>query len=235
MAKIKLIVFDMAGTTVYDNLFVSKAVAAAMNEFGYAVTPQEVEPIMGYEKPLAISMLLDRHEPDPEKIDSELVEKIHKRFVAIMLNFYKTSPDVRPVDGVENIFRILRKKGIAVGLDTGFSKDIASLVVNRLGWLDNGLVQHLIASDEVPHGRPDPYMIFSIMNECGITNAKEVIKVGDTEVDVNEGRNAGCLWTIAITTGAYSREALEPHKPDYIIDSLQELIPLIEEYEDVHQ
>lgn len=108
-------------------------------------------------------------------------------------------------------------------------------MVNRLGWLDNGLVQHLIASDEVPHGRPDPYMIFSIMNECGITNAKEVIKVGDTEVDVNEGRNAGCLWTIAVTTGAYSREALEPHKPDYIIDSLQELIPLIEEYEDVHQ
>lgn len=230
MPKIRLVVFDMAGTTVYDNLFVSRAVASAMNEFNYPVTPQEVEPVMGYEKPLAISMLLDRHEADPANITGELVNTIHARFVEIMMDFYATAPDVRPIDGVEAVFAALRSRGINIGLDTGFSKDIAGLVLHRMGWLQKGLVQHMVASDEVPHGRPDPYMIFKIMEACGITDPKEVVKVGDTEVDVNEGRNAGCLWTIGVTTGAYNREELEPHKPDFIIDDLQELITLVDEY-----
>lgn len=231
MSKIKLIVFDMAGTTVYDDLFVSKAVAKAMNEFNYPVVPQEVEPIMGYQKPLAISMLLDKHEPDISKINDEYIDQIHTRFVEIMMDFYRHSPDVRPIDGVEQVLKTIRSKNIAIGLDTGFSRDIANLVVERLGWLQNGLVQTVVASDEVPHGRPDPYMIYKIMEANGITNSKEVIKVGDTEVDVNEGRNARCLWSIAVTTGAYKREALLPHRPDYIIDSLDELITLIDNYD----
>jgi phosphoglycolate phosphatase-like HAD superfamily hydrolase len=50
-----------------------------------------------------------------------------------------------------------------------------------------------------------------------------VLKVGDTEVDVNEGRNANCGMVVAVTTGAFTREQLEQYKPDYILDSLAEL------------
>jgi phosphonatase-like hydrolase len=228
MAQVKLIVFDMAGTTVHDEMFVSKAVAAAMNEFGYAVQPLEVQPIMGYEKPLAISMLLDKHETKPENITDELITEIHARFVAIMMNFYRTSPDVLPLAGVEEVLQQLRDKGILIGLDTGFSKDIAQLIVDRLGWEEKGLIQYVVASDEVPAGRPEPYMIYKMMDAAGITDSKQVIKVGDTEVDINEGRNAQCLYTIAVTTGAYTRDALEPHHPDFILDELSELLPIIE-------
>ncbi len=221
----------MAGTTVHDDLFVSKAVAKTMNECNYPVTPAEVQPIMGYQKPLAISMLLDKHEPDTAKITDEFIELIHARFVEIMLDFYRNSPDVRPIEGVENVLQTLHKKGIAIGLDTGFSKDIASLIVDRLGWLKSGLVQSLVASDEVPHGRPDPYMIYKIMEANGVSDSRQVIKVGDTKVDINEGKNAKCLWSIAVTTGAYTREALLPYKPDYIIDSLSELLTIIDKYD----
>ena len=231
MTKIKLVVFDMAGTTVHDDMYVSKAVAAAMNEFGYAVVPQEVQPIMGYEKPLAISMLLDRHEADAMQITEELIAKIHERFVAIMMHFYTTSPDVKPLEGIEEVLLWLQQKGIVTGLDTGFSKNITAIIVDRLGWLKNGLIKYVVSSDEVPQGRPEPYMIYKMMDAEGITNSKEVIKVGDTEVDINEGKNAKCLYSIAVTTGAYSREALEPHKPDYIIDNMLELVPIIEQYE----
>jgi phosphonatase-like hydrolase len=231
MAKIKLIVFDMAGTTVHDEMYVSKAVAAAMNEFGYAVQPIEVQPIMGYEKPLAISMLLDKHEPNTQLITDEYISQIHSRFVTIMMNFYRTSPDVRPLDGVENVLKQLRELGILIGLDTGFSKDIADLIVSRLGWLESGLIQYVVASDEVPAGRPEPYMIYKMMDAAGITDPKQVVKVGDTEVDINEGRNAQCLYSIAVTTGAYTRAALEPYNPDFILDSLSGLIPIVERYQ----
>lgn len=231
MAKIKLVVFDMAGTTVHDEMYVSKAVAAAMNEFGYAVQPVEVQPIMGYEKPLAIRMLLDKHEADQALVSNEYIAQIHTRFVSIMMDFYSTSPDVRPLEGVENVLKQLREMGILIGLDTGFSKDIASLIVSRLGWLESGLVQYVVASDEVPAGRPEPYMIYKMMDAAGITDPKQVVKVGDTEVDINEGRNAQCLYSIAVTTGAYTRDALVPYNPDFILNNLGGLIPIVERYQ----
>lgn len=225
--SVKLIVFDMAGTTVHDEMFVSKAVAEAMQQFGYPVQPIEVQPIMGYEKPLAIKMLLQKHAA-PEAITPEHISEIHVAFVKAMKNFYQTSSDVKPLNGIEPILQQIQEKGIQVGLDTGFSKDIAEIIVERLGWLDKGLVQHVVGSDEVPAGRPHPFMIQKIMEQAGIHSSQEVVKVGDTEVDVNEGKNANCLFSIAVTTGAYTREALEPYHPDFIIDHMDELLPLLE-------
>ena len=55
------------------------------------------------------------------------------------------------------------------------------------------------------------------------SEAANVVKIGDTEVDIAEGRNTGCGLVVAVTTGAYTRTELEQYHPDYIIDSLQEL------------
>ena len=60
-----------------------------------------------------------------------------------------------------------------------------------------------------------------------LSDPKKVIKVGDTEGDVREGINANCLYSIAVTTGAYSKENLKLYHPDFIIDSLQELPGLL--------
>ena len=225
---VKLIVFDMAGTTVHDEMFVSTAVANAMQQFGYPVQPEEVQPIMGYEKPLAIRMLLQTHAP--EQITDKHIHAIHEAFVTAMKDFYRHSPNVKPLAGVEPVLERLRSRGLILALDTGFSKDIATIIVERLGWLNSGLIQHLVGSDEVEAGRPHPFMIQRIMQQAGITDPQEVVKVGDTEVDVNEGKNAGCRLCIAVTTGAYTRAALEPYQPDHIIDSMQELLPVLEPF-----
>jgi phosphoglycolate phosphatase-like HAD superfamily hydrolase len=65
------------------------------------------------------------------------------------------------------------------------------------------------------------------MQRAGITDPKEVMKIGDTEVDVNEGRNAGCSLVIAVTTGAFTKMQLEEYHPDHIIDDLSQLPALI--------
>jgi phosphoglycolate phosphatase-like HAD superfamily hydrolase len=89
------------------------------------------------------------------------------------------------------------------------------------------LIDDYIASDEVKAGRPQPFMIQTLMKRAGITDAREVIKIGDTEVDVNEGRNAGCSLVIAVTTGAFTKEQLSAYHPDHIIDDLSQLPALI--------
>ena len=73
----------------------------------------------------------------------------------------------------------------------------------------------------------DMVVINAQLHVANVGDARAVVKVGDTEVDVREGRNANCGLVVAVTTGAYTRDALAAHAPDRIIDRLDELLPLM--------
>ncbi|MEN0056791.1 MAG: HAD hydrolase-like protein [Mucilaginibacter sp.] len=224
---IKLVVFDIAGTTVKDDHEVSKAFQAAMKKSGYEVEIAKIDPLMGYEKTLAIRKMLHEHEANTTLITDELVNIIHKEFVQQMINFYQFEPGIEPLPHVEQTLAALRTAGIQVGINTGFSRDIADTIVNRLQWREKGLIDHVVGSDEVELGRPHPYMIQKMMHDGGITDPLEVAKVGDTEVDVREGQNTGCRYTIGVTTGIFTRAELETYNPTHIIDDIAQVIDII--------
>jgi len=225
--SIKLIVFDIAGTTVKDDHNVSKAFKAALEMYNYNVPLEMINPLMGYEKNLAITQMLHLHELDTSKITIELVNEIHREFVKQMIHFYQFEPGIESLPNVEETFAALHDAGILVGINTGFSKDIAETVVNRLQWREKGLIDYLIGSDEVELGRPHPFMIQKIMQEAGITDPQEVAKVGDTEVDVREGQSVGCKYVIGVTTGIFTREELEEYHPTHIIDNIADVLDII--------
>lgn len=222
--SVKLAVFDLAGTTVEDDNAVATAFCNAFETYGYSVTPEEVNPLMGYKKPLAIQIVLEKMGVEADK---DLIDDIHTEFEMEMMDHYEYSPDVKASPGAETIMLQLKEKGIRVALNTGFSRAIADTILSRFQWIEKGLVDDYIASDEVEQGRPEPFMIQALMLRAGIDDPKEVIKIGDTEVDVNEGRNAGCSMVVAVTGGAFAREQLEASGPDYIINHLSELPALI--------
>jgi phosphoglycolate phosphatase-like HAD superfamily hydrolase len=58
---------------------------------------------------------------------------------------------------------------------------------------------------------------------AGVEETAAVIKVGDTMVDIQEGRMSNCGLVAAVTTGAYSRAELMAYSPDHVVDSLAEL------------
>ena len=221
---IKLAVFDLAGTTLADEDAVAKAFKNAFSVYGFEINEENINPLMGYEKPLAIQVMLEKL---GSAFSEELVAEIHHEFEIKMLEHYGNSPDVKPLPGAENILQHLKGKGIRIALNTGFSRSIADTILRRLQWMEKGLVDDYIASDEVEAGRPQPFMIQTLMKRAGIDDAKEVIKIGDTEVDINEGRNAGCAMVVAVTTGAFTRDQLAPYNPDHIIDDLSQLKTLI--------
>jgi phosphonatase-like hydrolase len=140
-----------------------------------------------------------------------------------MLDFYKNDPDLSPLPYAEEVFARLKENGLFVALNTGFTKTITDTILKRLSWNKNENIHCVISSDEVPKGRPFPFMIHSIMQTLKINDAHQVVKIGDTEVDVREGRNAACGMVISVTTGAYTRDQLAEFHPDHIIDSLSEL------------
>jgi phosphonatase-like hydrolase len=223
--SIELVVFDMAGTTVKDKNYVGVAFQNAMDKYGYPIAIENINPIMGYEKPLAIKMMLDKHEPDRQKITAKLINNIHSEFVESMLSFYETSDDIVPLPHVEETFSKLRDAGIKIALDTGFSRDIADVIMRRLGWEDK--VDFLVASDEVEQGRPFPDMIEKIKAALQIISSDVIAKVGDTEVDINEGINSGCKYVIGITTGSFTREELIPYNPTHIIDDISDVLNIV--------
>lgn len=216
----------MAGTTVRDKNYVGIAFRDAMHSHGYEVAIEEINPMMGYEKPLAIQMILERHVTDQAEITPHLIDAIHSEFVQRMIDFYSTTTEIAPLPHVEDTFKVLRNAGIKIALNTGFSRNIADVIIGRLGW--NGMIDCLVASDEVPHGRPYPDMIRKIMDELHIDSPEKIAKVGDTEVDVNEGINAGVKYVIGITSGAFTREGLEVYHPTHIIDDISEVIDILE-------
>lgn len=228
MSKYQLVVFDMAGTTVLDRGNVAQSFTDAFRASGIEVEEAEVKKVMGWRKIDAIRLLLDRYHPQPGKDQKELIRKIHDAFISNMIRFYEEDTDIKPLPFAEEIFKQCAARGIKIALNTGFTRAITDTILKRLHWnKETAGIDYVIASDEVPEGRPYPFMIETIMQKLEISDASRVAKIGDTEVDVQEGRNAQCGLVVSVTTGAYTRAQLEKYSPDYIIDSLTELPALL--------
>jgi phosphonatase-like hydrolase len=238
MSAIQLVVFDIAGTTVRDKGNVADSFIAAFHEFGFDMPRADVQRAMGFRKMDAIRMLLDKFYPGavagPESGGAmvrpdELIAGIHSRFIDRMIAFYAGDEELEALPHAEEVFSKLQRQGIRIALNTGFTRAVADTLLHRLHW-DNGYnrIDRVICSDEVLLGRPYPDMIRALMTALGISSPSQVLKIGDTEVDVEEGRNAGCGIVVGVTTGAFTRAQLEPYHPDHIIDDMGELMPIIE-------
>jgi phosphonatase-like hydrolase len=222
---IKLLVCDMAGTTLQDSHEVHQCLKDALAEERIIVSDEETRDIMGYPKPIAIQLLLEQKLDDQSRITDEYVDQIHDRFVEMMVNHYRTSPDVRELPEVSNTWQKLRERGIKIALDTGFSRPIADAIIERLNWRDK--IDASVTSDEVAYGRPAPDMIFRAMNLLNIEDIQHVAKIGDTASDMEQGKNAGCPYVIGVTTGSFSREALQELPSTHVIDSFGEVLSVI--------
>ena len=81
------------------------------------------------------------------------------------------------------------------------------------------------------HAQGDPalsYLIHRAMQALtGAEDVRKVVTIGDTPSDLESGRNAGCGWTLGITSGAHGREKLAAYPNDGLIHSLAELKDLL--------
>jgi len=193
---IRLMVFDVAGTTVNDEGdAVATCLRDAVDATGASTSLERANAFMGMPKPDAIrSLMTEAHGSAPS--DDE-VDHAHADFQERMIRFYKESPLVRPIDGVPEVFRQLRDRGIKIGLDTGFDRPIMRAILDRLGW-DDTVIDDSVTSDEVEKGRPAPDMIHALMASCGLSDPGEVGKIGDSVSDIEQGIQAGCALTVAV-------------------------------------
>lgn len=199
MDRRKLVVFDVAGTTVQDEDIVLKAFTGAFDKYGVHPNSAEVNAVMGMAKKTAIGQMLAAH-------DSKVpVDRVYNEFMKLMTAAYREGP-LQEIPGVTEVFRKLKSAGYHVALDTGFPRAVLDIVLEKMGWVGEKLVDATVASDEVSAGRPYPYMIFNLMTDLRISRTEDVTKVGDTLVDVEEGLAAGCGLVVGVTSGTCTTE-----------------------------
>lgn len=223
---IKMVVFDMAGTTVDEDNVVYKTVQKAINEAGFNFTLNQVlAQGAGKEKLQAIKDILNTYTTNT---DPGLAQRIYENFIGQLSDAYRTL-NILPQKNAAELFTALKERNILVVLDTGYDRQTAQTIIDKLEWKEGVDFDLLVTASEVEKNRPNPDMILFAMKNFDIADGKDVIKVGDSAIDIEEGQNAGCGFSIGITTGAHTREQLQAANPDYIIDDLIELIPIIDE------
>ena len=216
----KLVVLDIAGTTVNDFGLVQKAAMNTMKEkLAVDVTLDDANKVMGIPKKTAFEQLCSLHqvEVSAEQIDG-LVFHFNERLTAQYAE--KGSIELMPHAG--ELFESIRACGSQVYLNTGFNRAIADVIVQNLN-LGN-VLNGYIGSDEVMAGRPQPDMIRLAMKRAGVEYSHFVMKVGDTISDLYEGFSAGCAWNVGVLTGANTYEELRTAPYSQILSNLQPLL-----------
>jgi len=201
--RIRAVVLDWAGTTVdHGSLAPVTAVTRVFADRGVVLSEVDARGPMGVAKRDHIRMLLAvpgvagawraATGRDPAETD---VADLYAAFGDVQVSAITEHGDVIP--GVPEAMDVLRTRGIVVGSTTGYVRPAAEAAA-ALATAQGYAPDVLIAVDDVPAGRPAPWMLLRAMEALRVFPPAAVIKVGDTGVDMAEGRNAG-TWAIGVT------------------------------------
>jgi phosphonatase-like hydrolase len=226
MGPIQLVVFDMAGTTIEDNGgVVLNSLMETVQTYELPGTSEELNALMGMNKREVFGMLAEQRYPGDKARANRLADEALKDFIARMRAAYEAH--LAPIPGAEETFAYLRARGMKIATDTGFDATIGGLILERLNW-PGRLIDFAVFSTDVSRGRPAPYMIFRAMEQLGVLDVRQVMKLGDSPSDLEEGTNAGCGEVIGVLSGAHTAATLGAYRHTRLIPSVADLPALFE-------
>jgi len=200
---IKAVILDWAGTAVDYGSFAPAAVFMRLFERrGIQISDADARSGMGLMKKDHLRTILARpgvaeawqsvHGAAPSEAD---IDALFTSFVPMQLSVIKEYAD--PIPGLLDVITNLHERGIKIGSTTGYIRSMMDVLApeaaNR-GYAPDAIV----CPDDVPAGRPFPWMCYQNAIQLGVFPQAAVIKVGDTVPDIEEGLNAG-VWTVGLS------------------------------------
>ena len=256
--KVQALILDWSGTTA-DAYVLAPAVVfvEVFKRQSVKISMKEARGPMGLRKDLHIKALTEVdeikerwknvHGNYPDQCD---VDRMFADFVPLQLDCLRDYTTLLP--GVAEVTQRLQKQGIKIGSTTGFVRSMVDILEEdaaKQGYKPDASV----AGDEVINGaRPSPHMVFKNLDMLNITPIHSVIKVDDTVSGVGEAVNAGC-WGVGVVRYsnymnvdtadegknlsedeiakrcAETRDILQRAGAHYVIDSLANIEPIIED------
>ncbi|MFT3688396.1 phosphonoacetaldehyde hydrolase [Paenirhodobacter sp.] len=200
---LKAVVFDWAGTMIDYGSFAPMGVfVEAFARFGIDVSIAEAREPMGRPKWDHIAAMLAQprihaawataHGHAPGESD---IRAIYDVFVP--MNEEVVGDFCTLVPGAAEMVAGLRARGLKIGSTTGYTRSIMDRVL-PLAAAQGYAPDNLVCAGDLPAGRPTPMNMYKCFLDLGVWPAASVVKVDDTAVGIDEGREAGC-WTVGVT------------------------------------
>ena len=216
LARLDLVVFDLAGTTLRVGDYVTGAFRQAFKESGVMLKNEEINAIRGRSKREALAMLLQRHLGSQA---ATRTESVHQSFQEL-LRKYVSEQGVKTISGAGEVIGWLKDRDVLIALNTGIDRHIASLMLDSISW--SGIADAMVCGDDVNRGRPAPDLILKAMELTGCNDASRVLAVGDTCYDMQAAHNAGVL-AIGVLSGASNEKQLRACPHYAVIPSVADL------------
>ncbi len=203
MKNIKAIILDWAGTSVdFGCMGPALVFVEIFRRWNLDLTPELARLPMGLAKKDHTRVLLEMPEIKQQWLDlygrlpkEKDVDDIFSLITPTMNEII--SEFAVPVPGCINFMEQMKKHSVKVGSTTGYMTEIMDKLVPEAA--SQGFVPDcVISSSDVPAGRPAPYMCYLNATKMGVFPMNQMVKIGDTIADIQEGLNAG-MWTIGVT------------------------------------
>ncbi len=213
--EIKLAIFDLDGTLADSIYTVRDAVNMAMDKYGL--------PRRDYEQiRMAIGNgareLIKRSVPEEKRADTEFVTRVFEDYDKLYALTYDKIEGC--YEGMSELVHTLHDDGCIIAVLSNKQDLYVKKIVSLL--FPGGEVSFAAGQTELPR-KPDPTVPHMICDMFGVT-PDECAFIGDSDVDVKTGKNAGML-TIACTWGYRPREVLGG--ADYMVDNADELVAVL--------
>lgn len=253
--RIRLVVFDWAGTTVDHGCFAPiRPFVDAFAALGVTLSADEARGPMGLHKKdhiralLALPAVAGRFREAHGRAwnETDVTRLYEKEFVPRQMGGLEGAG--RLISGLLDTVAWLRARGIRIGSSTGYFRDALDAVAAEAE-AQGYAPDFAFCPSDVAEARPAPWMIYRNMEAAGVFPPAAVLKVGDTLPDVGEGRNAG-VWTAGVArTGsevglseadlaalpaaeqarrvARARDTLRAAGAHFVVDSVAELPGLV--------
>mgnify|MGYP001180403705 FL=1 len=220
--NVKLLVSDMAGTIINEKGLIYIAMKNTLTRMGFCVSDADMKSWHGKDKIHVLSTHINaKYNIVSEKYNEPVIKEASIRLIDELDKLYFQDKNIELIDSnLLPFFDNLRRDGIKVALNTGYPQDFQHKIIHHFNLQNH--IDTWISSSQVVAGRPHPYMIQKLIEDCEIPSTKNVAKIGDTINDILEGKNAGCVLNIGVMTGADSRDELLEHT-DFVINKITDL------------
>jgi len=213
MFVMDLIIFDLDGTLVDSRLDIATSVNEVLMTLGRPTLPNER--IYGYVGN-GVRCLIERSLGGGS---SEYVDGALDMFLSSYRHHLLDT--TQPYRGVkEALAQLVRGRTLAI-LSNKPTPECNS-VLEGLGLRNH--FDYVHGGESFARRKPDPMGIRALMEETG-TDRETTLMVGDSRVDYESARNAS-IKVCLVSYGIGAEEVVELD-PDYLVDVLRELIPLV--------
>lgn len=214
--KYNTIIFDLDGTLLNTLDDLKDSLNYALERHGYEMrTLEEVRRFVGN----GVEKLVQR--ALPSHASNEEVQKC----LATFKDHYKDNMQnkTRPYDGIIDLLAKLKSRNYNMAIVSNkFDAAVKALVKDYFG----DYINVAIGESATVKSKPAPDSVYVALKEFG-SDIKDAVFVGDSETDVKTAKNAG-IPCVGVTWGFRTRDVLINEGADYIIDTPDELIKILE-------